>query len=81
MTGICSTGRSLSGDRSTCNHRNYGHIHGHCPYCMHHVVHQGQNSRAAVPADDHSNVILQTLLGLMLEAMCELHMFRVVGLD
>ena len=29
ITGICSTGRSLSGDKSTCNCKNYGLIRGH----------------------------------------------------
>ena len=48
------------------------------PYCTQHDVHQSQSSRAAVTADDHSNAILQTLLGLMLEAMCHVH---ILGLD
>jgi len=28
-TGMCSTGRSLSGDKSTCIYRNRGHVSGH----------------------------------------------------
>ena len=34
ITGICSTGRSLSGDKSTCNYKNYSVIHGHTARIM-----------------------------------------------